>query len=107
MSKLTALAAHLGVEEDEIWEQGNSFNVSSNDYLVLTYEEIEEMALETVSIITDEIVEFDIPERYQRYFDKELYIEENLGDPADWIANGIYDEQWDDEDDVRYFIFET
>ena len=99
MSKLTALQQYFNTEEIE--QDYDTFTVDGTEYLVLTIDEVNDRAYEYVKENIEETLRYEVPEYLRRYFDKEEFISDNLGDPFDDVFyNGSYKTIEDEDGNV-------
>ena len=104
MSKLTALQQYFNTEEIE--QDYDIFTVNGTDYLVLTIEEINDRAYDYLKETIEETLIYEVPEYLRQYFDKEEYINDNLGDPFYHVFYNESFETIEDEDGNVYYLGE-
>ena len=104
MNKLELLAKYFEVEEDEISENRYDFSYNGEDYKILNYDEVYEIAL----IYFDDYVETlkeEIPRELRNYFDARTYKDDHFDDIFEWINLNYIGEIVDDSDNETYYIF--
>jgi hypothetical protein len=76
--KIQALAKHLGIEVSEINEgyRESNFEIGDEEYSVYTDSEADEATEESIEDYIDECILPEIPKAYQKYFDRESFIED-------------------------------
>ena len=104
MSKLTALQQYFNTEEIE--QDYDIFTVNGTDYLVLTIEEVNDRAYEYLKENIEETLRCEVPAYLRQYFDKEEFINDNLGDPFYHVFYNESFETIEDEDGNVYYLGE-
>ena len=110
MSKLITLAKYLKVDVNDVFQNDDDdtcFTYYPDIYMLLTSEEVDNIAELEFKDHLYEITTFEIPAFILPYFNEDEYKKDNLSDSFEWMPYQYLYEICDEENKDVYYVFKV